>query len=140
MDNVDEAAQRVSLRDVTFENGTGFPIFRIEPIGFVRAQLEQSEPVQKCEPPAALTPPKKKRQNALAYPLNPNGGNYRITDDHIGEGAPLERFQRNLDAIRTLKTVETENRTATAEEQTVLAQYVAGAVLPSFSMKKRPVR
>ena len=65
VDNVDEAAQRVSLRDVTFENGTGFPIFRIEPIGFVRAQLEQSEPVQKCEPPAALTPPKKKKRNTL---------------------------------------------------------------------------
>ena len=79
---------------------------------------------QTDEPPAVLTPPKKKKQNALTYPLDPNGSNYRITDDHIGEGAPLERFQRNLDAIRTLKAVEAENRSATAEEQAVLAQYV----------------
>ena len=43
----------------------------------------------------------------------------RQIDDHIGEGAPLERFQRNLDAIRTLKTVETENRNATAEEMCI---------------------
>ena len=92
--------------------------------------MEQSDIAQETaapqtdEPPAALTPPKKKKQNALAYPLDQNGSNYRITDDHIGEGAPLERFQRNLDAIRTLKTVEAENRSATAEEQTVLAQYV----------------
>ena len=138
VDNVDEAAQRVSLRDVTFENGTGFPIFRIEPIGFVRAQLEQSEPVQKCEPPAALTPPKKKKRNALAYPLDANGRNYRITDDHIGEGAPLERFQRNLDAIRTLKAVEAENRAATAEEQAVLAQYVGWGGLADFFDEKNP--
>jgi len=138
VDNVDEAAQRVSLRDVTFENGTGFPIFRIEPIGFVRAQLEQSEPVQKCEPPAALTPPKKKKRNALAYPLDANGRNYRITDDHIGEGAPLERFQRNLDTIRTLKAVEAENRSATAEEQAVLAQYVGWGGLADFFDEKNP--
>ena len=36
-------------------------------------------------PPAALTPPKKKKQNALAYPLDADGQNDRITDDHIGE-------------------------------------------------------
>ena len=93
---------------------------------------------QPVEPPAALTQPKKKKQNALAYPLDPNGSNYRITDDHIGEGAPLERFQRNLDAIRTLKTVETENRTATAEEQTVLAQYVGWGGLADFFDEKNP--
>ena len=138
VDSVEEAAQRVSMRDVTFENGTGFPIFRSEPIGLVRAQLEQATPAQEREPPALLTPPKKKKPNALAYPLDPNGSNYRITDDHIGEGAPLERFQRNLDAIRTLKTVEAENRAATAEEQTVLAQYVGWGGLADFFDEKNP--
>ena len=93
---------------------------------------------QPVEPPAVLTPPKKKKQNALAYPLGPNGSNYRITDDHIGEGAPLERFQRNLDAIRTLKTVEAENRAATAEEQAVLAQYVGWGGLADFFDEKNP--
>ena len=117
VDSVDDHTQNVSLRDVTFEGGTGFPIFRKESIDYVRAHMEQPDMVRETaapqadEPPAVLTPPKKKKQNALAYPLDPNGSNYRITDDHIGEGAPLERFQRNLDAIRTLKTVEAENRT-----------------------------
>ena len=138
VDSVEEAAQRVSLRDVTFENGTGFPIFRSEPIGFVRAQLEQASPAQEREPPALLTPPKKKKQHTLAYPLDANGSNYRITDDHIGEGAPLERFQRNLDAIRLLKTVEAENRTATPEEQAVLAQYVGWGGLADFFEEKNP--
>ena len=144
VDSVDDHTQNVSLRDVTFEGGTGFPIFRKESIDYVRAHMEQPDMVRETaapqtdEPPAALTPPKKKKQNALAYPLDADGRNYRITDDHIGEGAPLERFQRNLDAIRTLKTVEAENRSATAEEQTVLAQYVGWGGLADFFDEKNP--
>ena len=144
VDSVDDHTQNVSLRDVTFEGGTGFPIFRKESIDYVRAHMEQPDIVQETaapqadEPPAALTPPKKKKRNALAYPLDADGRNYRITDDHIGEGAPLERFQRNLDAIRTLKTVEAENRAATAEEQTVLAQYVGWGGLADFFDEKNP--
>ena len=144
VDSVDDHTQRVSLRDVTFEGGTGFPIFRKESLDYVRAHMEQPDMVRETaapqtdEPPAVLTPPKKKKQNALAYPLDADGRNYRITDDHIGEGAPLERFQRNLDAIRTLKTVEAENRTATAEEQAVLAQYVGWGGLADFFDEKNP--
>ena len=142
VDSVDDHTQRVSLRDVTFEAGTGFPIFRKESIEYVRSHMEQSDIAhetaapQADEPPAVLTPPKKKKPNALAYPLDPNGSIYRITDDHIGEGAPLERFQRNLDAIRTLKAIEAENRTATAEEQAVLAQYVGWGGLADFFDEK----
>lgn len=142
VDSVDDHTQNVSLRDVTFEGGTGFPIFRKESIDYVRAHMEQPDMVRETaapqtdEPPAVLTPPKKKKQSALAYPLDADGRNYRITDDHIGEGAPLERFQRNLDAIRTLKTVEAENRAATAEEQAVLAQYVGCGGLADFFDEK----
>ena len=144
VDSVDDHTQNVSLRDVTFEGGTGFPIFRKESLDYVRAHMEQPDMVRETaapqtdEPPAVLTPPKKKKQNALAYPLDADGRNYRITDDHIGEGAPLERFQRNLDAIRTLKAVEAENRAATAEEQAVLAQYVGWGGLADFFDEKNP--
>ena len=144
VDSVDEPAQKVSLRDVTFEDGTGFPIFRQKPMEYVRTHMEQPSAVQETavpradEPPAALTPPKKKRWDTIASPLDANGRNYRITDDHIGEGAPLERFQHNLDAIRTLKTVESESRTATPEEQAVLAQYVGWGGLADFFDEKNP--
>lgn len=144
VDSVDDHTQNVSLRDVTFEGGTGFPIFRKESIDYVRAHMEQPDIARETtapqtdEPPAALTSPKKEKQNALAYPLDADGRNYRITDDHIGEGAPLERFQRNLDAIRTLKTVEAVSRAATAEEQAVLAQYVGWGGLADFFDEKNP--
>ena len=145
VDRVDTAHGVVNFQDITFVQKVGFPIFRTEPISFVRKIVEQADPAalappqpQTDEPPAALTPPKKKKQNALAYPLDADGRNYRITDDHIGEGAPLERFQRNLDAIRTLKTVEAENRTATAEEQAVMAQYVGWGGLADFFDEKNP--
>ena len=144
VDSVDDHTQNVSLRDVTFEGGSGFPIFRKESIDYVRAHMEQPDIARETtapqtdEPPAAFTPPKKKKQNALAYPLDADGRDYRITDDHIGEGAPLERFQRNLDAIRTLKTVEAESRAATAEEQAVLAQYVGWGGLADFFDEKNP--
>ena len=145
VDRVDTAHGVVNFQDITFVQKVGFPIFRTEPISFVRKIVEQADPAalappqpQTDEPPAVLTPPKKKKRNALAYPLDADGRNYRITDDHIGEGAPLERFQRNLDAIRTLKTVEAENRSATAEEQAVLAQYVGWGGLADFFDEKNP--
>ena len=102
------------------------------------APATEPEQPQTDESTAVLTPPKKKKQHALADPLDADGRDYRITDDHIGEGAPLERFQRNLDAIRTLKTVETENRAATSEEQAVLAQYVGWGGLANFCDEKNP--
>ena len=145
VDRVDTAHGVVNFQDITFVQKVGFPIFRTEPISFVRKIVEQADPAalappqpQTDEPPAVLTPPKKKKQNALAYPLDADGRNYRITDDHIGEGAPLERFQRNLDAIRTLKAIEAENRAATAEEQAVLAQYVGWGGLADFFDEKNP--
>ena len=98
--------------------------------------LRTKEPEPPLDRGPALTPPRKKTHTALAHPLDTSGSNYRITDDHIGEGAPLERFQRNLDAIRLLKTVEAEDRSATAEEQAVLAQYVGWGGLADFFDEK----
>ena len=98
--------------------------------------LRTKEPEPALDRGSALTPPKKKTHNALAHPLDASGSNYCITDDHIGEGTPLERFQRNLNAIRLLKAVEAEDRIATAEEQAVLAQYVGWGGLADFFDEK----
>lgn len=57
-------------------------------------------------------------------------GNFHITDDHLGEGGPKQKYARNVEAIRTLFRLEQEHRAATAEEQQVLSQYVGWGGLP----------
>ena len=56
--------------------------------------------------------------------------NYHITDDHLGEGGAKVKYQRNIEAIRTIKNIENEERYATPEEQEILSQYVGWGGLP----------
>ena len=66
-----------------------------------------------------------------------DGKNYHITDNHLGEGTQKEKFQRNVFAINTLQKIEEENRTATTEEQEILAQYVGwGGLADAFDETK----
>jgi hypothetical protein len=46
---------------------------------------------------------------------------------HIGEGSLREKALANIEAIRTLKQIETENRDATDAEKSVLVRYADGA-------------
>ena len=63
--------------------------------------------------------------------------NYRITDDHLGEGGPKEKFKRNVEAIRVLKTLEADSRPASPAEQEILAQYVGwGGLANAFDEHK----
>ena len=64
-------------------------------------------------------------------------GNFRITDDHLGEGGAKQKYARNIEAIRTLFRLEQEHRGATAEEQQVLSQYVGwGGLADAFDPGK----
>ena len=64
-------------------------------------------------------------------------GNFRITDDHLGEGCAKQKYARNIEAIRTLFRLEEEHRGATAEEQQVLSQYVGwGGLADAFDPGK----
>ncbi|MCH5213456.1 MAG: DEAD/DEAH box helicase family protein [Oscillospiraceae bacterium] len=107
----------VSLIDITFKNGAGFPIFRIEPIDRV-IQWVQNQIETKVQPEV---------QNV------PAPDNFRITDYNLGTGGDKTKFKRNIEAIRTLKTIEAENRYATSEEQEILSQYVGwGGLAAAF--------
>ena len=64
---------------------------------------------------------------------------YRITDDHLGEGGAKTKFQRNVAAIRTLKQIESEYRLATPEEQEILSQYVGWGGLPDAFDESKPL-
>ena len=70
-------------------------------------------------------------------PVPEAAGNFRITDDHLGEGGAKQKYARNIEAIRTLFQLEQEHRGATAEEQQILSQYVGWGGLPdAFDDKK----
>ena len=63
--------------------------------------------------------------------------NYVISDMELGVGTAKEKFQRNVEAIRTLKTIESEKRLATNEEQEVLSKYVGwGGLADAFDETK----
>ena len=72
-----------------------------------------------------------------AEPAPEPAGNFRITDDHLGEGGAKLKYARNIEAIRTLFKLEQEHRGATAEEQQVLSQYVGwGGLADAFDSGK----
>ncbi|RGZ93475.1 DNA helicase [Agathobacter rectalis] len=110
IENIGKISGDVSLRDITFQNNVGFPINRVEKIGYIQKLLEQEKtelpPEEKTEAPAA------------------DRHNFRINDDAIGVGGAKEKFRNNMAAINLLHELEIENRLATPEEQEVLSRYV----------------
>lgn len=113
IENIGKISGDVSLRDITFQNNVGFPINRVEKIGYIQKLLEQ----EKTE-----LPPEEKTE-APAVPVT-DRHNFRITDDAIGVGGAKEKFRNNMAAINLLHELEIENRLATPEEQEVLSRYV----------------
>ena len=110
IESIGKISGDVSLRDITFQNNVGFPINRVEKIGYIQKLLEQ----EKTE-----LPPEEKTET-LAIDRH----NFRITDDAIGVGGAKEKFRNNMAAINLLHELEIENRLATPEEQEVLSRYV----------------
>ena len=67
----------------------------------------------------------------------PPARNFRITDEHLGEGGPKQKFACNIEAIRTLQAIEAEGRSSTPEEQEILSQYVGwGGLADAFDPDK----
>ena len=110
IENIGKISGDVSLRDITFQNNVGFPINRVEKIGYIQKLLEQ----EKTE-----LPPEEKTET-----LATDRHNFRINDDAIGVGGAKEKFRNNMAAINLLHELEIENRLATPEEQEVLSRYV----------------
>ena len=63
--------------------------------------------------------------------------NYQIGDELLGNGTPKERYKFNIEAIKLLKDIESEQRMATADEQTILGKYVGwGGLSDAFDETK----
>ena len=147
IESISEISGDVSMRDITFQNNAGFPINRVEKIGYIRRLLEQAEKQPEtdmvattetvAEYPAVenglpyditiqkirFDEPEKKRTDE-APAVTADRSNYRITEDTLGIGGGKEKFRANMAAVNLLHDLEIENRLATPEEQKILAGYV----------------
>ena len=73
-----------------------------------------------------LTGQETERKEAEPYKAQ----NFRITDDHLGEGGAKTKYAFNIAAIQTLKQIEAEGRQARPDEQKILSRYVGWGGLP----------
>ena len=123
--------------------------------------------IEEPEPPAPVTEPEKTFEEVLdehpvfiqvngqwqAFPnakaaeeasyeeykanLRRNAKNFRITDEHLGEGGPKAKFQANIEGIKLLKYLEETTAQATPEQQEVLSRYVGwGGLSDAFDPEK----
>ncbi len=121
--------------------------FTVETVGTLNIQLRDPDEVY----PVARSESKENLERLLRQPGNIHlhnltvnltpapepAGNFRITDDHLGEGGSKQKYARNIQAIRTLFKLEQEHRGATAEEQQALSQYVGwGGLADAFDPSK----
>ena len=83
------------------------------------------------EKPIAFSEPEKPILDSIS------GINFRISDEHLGEGSPKQKFRANMDAIHMLKKLETEERNATWQEQEILSKYVGWGGIPEAFDEKR---
>ena len=113
IESISEISGDVSMRDMTFANAVGFPINRVEKIGYIRSLLSKAQ--EEKQPEKAVSP--------VPAPSEPRH-NYRITEDTLGVGGAKEKFRNNMAAINLLHELELKNRLATHEEQEILSKYV----------------
>lgn len=72
-------------------------------------------------------------------PRQPTASDYRIQDsDNIGHGGLVEKYNRNVEAIKLLKQIEAEGRAATPAEQSVLVRYVGWGALSQVFKEYHP--
>ena len=108
-----------------------------------------TQPEEKPDHPVAIpvngewqTFPNQRAAEQAAYQeyrdnLRRNAENFRITDDHLGEGGPKAKYQANVAAIKLLKYLEGTTGQATPEQKEVLSRYVGwGGVADAFDPDK----
>ena len=105
---------------------------------------EDSEGKEKKEPVSESADTREKEQVPAAETENimlPQPHNY-VIDIHKQEtGGEKARYKWNVDAIKTLKQIETENGHATPEEQEILARYAGwGGTSQAFDEKSESWR
>ena len=98
-----------------------------------RLHIDEPEPT----PPEPAPPLVSAGHRGNTSQLRQDAQNFRITDDHLGEGGPRLKYQANITAIRLLKELEAAGQQASPEQQEVLSRYVGwGGVPEAFDPSK----
>ena len=128
--------QHVNLRDPTLL----YPISRVEQRDTFEQMLAEDtrndalfyerEEMPSFETAVSELDAEEPRQQPLEENHSYKAQNFRITDDHLGEGGAKTKYAFNIAAIQTLKQIEAEGRQATPQEQETLSKYVGWGGLP----------
>lgn len=105
VDSVDYSTGRVSLRDDTFAGGTGFPIFRSEPIAFVREWVKDTQEQELLAPVMEESAPIFVPVTAAPAPEQVKAENFHITDPDLGAGGPKSKVSGKCDRHPAVKAV-----------------------------------
>ena len=134
--DIDTQAVREGLEKAGIVDGQLVDENALENDPFIRQVMGDVETLTGGNPPEPEKVPQKEPE------IDKTGAvNYRISfneAENTGKGfAPKEKFRQNVEAIRTLEKIEGERRTATPEEQEVLAKYVGwGGLADAFDSSK----
>lgn len=140
------------METTEIEEGT---ISKIETVDIAELTDAENAQVEENEEPQLLMevielqktvlepPTEKKKAKVNPFVLHPEIPdserlNFAIKDDDLGVGTPLERYRRNVLAIKLLKTLEEKGELANADEQQILSQYVGWGGLADCFDEKSP--
>ncbi len=138
LDGKDFIIESVGMFDVHLRDPESvFPIFRAESKENLERLLGRKQQEEDKEESEIETSEQVGQKLDEPVIVDVSAQNFRITDDHLGEGSQKEKFRANMDAIYTLQTLEAENRNATPEEQQILSKYVGwGGLADAFDERK----
>ena len=126
-----------TLRDYTkklWESGFSTEV-RIEPNGYLDNTANTDNTEEQEQPKEIIDTPSDKANTKNYAQIEQKTENYKITA--LDYGTDREKCRNNIEAIKTLKTIEDENRTATPEEQEILSKYVGwGGIADVFDESK----
>ena len=132
-DDIDPQQIQKNLEAVGIADGKVVDPEALDNSPFIRQVMEDVQNIESLPVPSAVPRPVERRLHVLHPEISTDSRtNFHIPTDDLGVGTPLERFNNNVNAIRLLHTLESENRLATPNEQDILSQYVGWGGLPQF--------
>lgn len=134
-DNFIELAEGSSERNISAQ------LAKIKADIYAKIPSENINPTQKNisenSEKAIVNSPEKITVPEIKEPKSGVPVTYHFNPENVAAGGAKSKFHSNVEAIKTLRKIEAENRFATSEEQAVMAKYVGwGGIQQAFVSDK----